>query len=237
MPSLKSVTAFMALMSIVLASPVDLDRRDKGGVPNAHASANATGSANSNRFVVGHAASSMDLDKRDKGGIPNANASANAMGSANRNGTHRASSADIDRRDKGGVPNAHASANATGSANRNGTHRASSADLDRRDKGGVPNANANANATGSANSKKFRVDQVSGKKYQKNGPGSMLQTYQKYGSGAPSDVIKAAAAQSSGTAKGSVAAIPEAWDVEYLSPVTVGGTDMMLDFDTGSADL
>ncbi|KAJ9631029.1 hypothetical protein H2203_001557 [Taxawa tesnikishii (nom. ined.)] len=38
-------------------------------------------------------------------------------------------------------------------------------------------------------------------------------------------------------AKGSVAATPEAYDMTYLSPVTIGGQTFNLNFDTGSADL
>jgi hypothetical protein len=41
----------------------------------------------------------------------------------------------------------------------------------------------------------------------------------------------------SATQTGSVVTNPEAFDVRYLCPVSVGGTTMFLDFDTGSADL
>jgi aspergillopepsin I len=64
----------------------------------------------------------------------------------------------------------------------------------------------------------------------------MMQTFNKYakvGAVAPSKVQSAAAASQSG----SVSASPEQYDSSYLCPVNVGGTTMMLDFDTGSADL
>jgi hypothetical protein len=57
--------------------------------------------------------------------------------------------------------------------------------------------------------------------------------YKKFGKDAPSHVVAAAAAVT-----GSVTATPEdAYDSEYLAPVTVGSTTLNLDFDTGSADL
>lgn len=61
----------------------------------------------------------------------------------------------------------------------------------------------------------------------------MARTYAKYNAVMPVDVANAAAA----AVTGSVAANPEEYDAEYLCPVNVGGTTMMLDFDTGSADL
>ncbi|KAG8629262.1 hypothetical protein KVT40_003127 [Elsinoe batatas] len=63
---------------------------------------------------------------------------------------------------------------------------------------------------------------------------SMLNTYAKYGKldAAPADVKAAAAAQ-----QGTVVANPEDNDESYLSPVTVGGNVLNLDFDTGSSDL
>ena len=82
----------------------------------------------------------------------------------------------------------------------------------------------------------FEVQQVAGPKYFMNGPMQMLSTYNKFahvGAKAPSEVIAAAAAAQSGE----VTASPEQYDQAYLCPVTVGSSQLNLDFDTGSADL
>ncbi|EKD18302.1 uncharacterized protein L3040_004741 [Drepanopeziza brunnea f. sp. 'multigermtubi'] len=46
-----------------------------------------------------------------------------------------------------------------------------------------------------------------------------------------------AATNATGAGNGLVTATPEAGDVEYLSPIMVGGQTMNMDFDTGSSDL
>ncbi|KAI9052856.1 hypothetical protein LZ554_003129 [Drepanopeziza brunnea f. sp. 'monogermtubi'] len=46
-----------------------------------------------------------------------------------------------------------------------------------------------------------------------------------------------AATNATGSGNGLVTATPEAGDVEYLSPIMVGGQTMNMDFDTGSSDL
>lgn len=100
----------------------------------------------------------------------------------------------------------------------------------------------------------FQIEQVEHGKVLKSGPLAMMKAYNKYakvGAQAPSDVVAAAAAVQSG----SVTANPESvcclasfvlprtltniaqYDASYLSPVKVGGQTLMLDFDTGSADL
>lgn len=80
----------------------------------------------------------------------------------------------------------------------------------------------------------FSLTQVSKGVQLKSGPIQMAKTYQKYQVEIPSDVQAAAAA----AVTGSATATPEdAYDSLYLTPVTVGTTQMMLDFDTGSADL
>ncbi|KAI4106201.1 MAG: hypothetical protein L6R37_002288 [Teloschistes peruensis] len=66
----------------------------------------------------------------------------------------------------------------------------------------------------------------------KSGPAKMLSTYAKYNATAPQDVINAAQAND-----GSVTTTPEQYDTEYLTPVTIGGQTLNLDFDTGSSDL
>lgn len=85
--------------------------------------------------------------------------------------------------------------------------------------------------------KQFSVQQQAHGKVLKNGPIALNKAYQKYakmGAVAPTEVAAAAAAA---TQTGSVKATPEQYDQAYLSPVTVGGKTLMLDFDTGSADL
>lgn len=57
-------------------------------------------------------------------------------------------------------------------------------------------------------------------------------TYKKFGKEVPAAVERAAASQT-----GSVTASPQEYDSEYLAPVTIGGETIVLDFDTGSADL
>lgn len=75
----------------------------------------------------------------------------------------------------------------------------------------------------------FSFNQVLRGTYRKNGPIQMAKVYNKYKGTAPSDVQSAAAAVVTGT----VAATPEdEYDSLYLCPVTVGGTELQLDFDT-----
>ena len=78
----------------------------------------------------------------------------------------------------------------------------------------------------------FKLDQTVRKPFILSGPAAMAKVYAKYGKPVPA-VIAAAAANNDGT----VTADPEEYDSEYLCPVTVGGTTLNLDFDTGSSDL
>ena len=78
----------------------------------------------------------------------------------------------------------------------------------------------------------FRLDQTVRKPFILSGPAAMAKTYAKYGKAVP-EVIAAAAANNDGT----VTADPEEYDSEYLCPVSVGGTTLNMDFDTGSSDL
>lgn len=63
-----------------------------------------------------------------------------------------------------------------------------------------------------------------------NIPGVYASALNKYGATVPQNVKDAAGS-------GSVIAKPEEEDSQYLTPVTVGGKVLNLDFDTGSADL
>ncbi|KAL8709381.1 MAG: hypothetical protein Q9220_005875 [cf. Caloplaca sp. 1 TL-2023] len=78
----------------------------------------------------------------------------------------------------------------------------------------------------------FIVHQTTPKPFKKSGPAAMLATYGKYNAAAPEDVVKAAAAND-----GTVTTTPTQYDSEYLTPVTIGGQTLNLDFDTGSSDL
>ena len=78
----------------------------------------------------------------------------------------------------------------------------------------------------------FRLDQTVRKPFILSGPSALAKTYAKYRKPVPA-VIAAAAANNDGT----VTANPEQYDSEYLCPVSVGGTTLNLDFDTGSSDL
>lgn len=82
--------------------------------------------------------------------------------------------------------------------------------------------------------KTFSVVQVEKGKYYKNGAIAIAKTFQKYNKEVPAVVAAAAAAAATGEVS---ATSDDAYDSEYLCPVSVGGTTMELNFDTGSADL
>ncbi|KAL4816890.1 aspartic protease pep1 [Aspergillus spinulosporus] len=63
-----------------------------------------------------------------------------------------------------------------------------------------------------------------------NLPAIYANALSKYGGNVPPHLQDA-------MAHGSAVTTPEQYDIEYLTPVDVGGTTMNLDFDTGSADL
>lgn len=81
-------------------------------------------------------------------------------------------------------------------------------------------------------SKAFTVFQSVEKAFLLSGPATVLSTYKKFNVQAPADVVSAAANND-----GTVSASPTEYDSQYLTPVTVGGQTLNLDFDTGSADL
>lgn len=63
----------------------------------------------------------------------------------------------------------------------------------------------------------------------------MSQAYRKWGFDMPTTLNKVSIKAATGT--GTTAAVPEPNAAEYLSPVSIGGQPMVLDFDTGSSDL
>lgn len=78
----------------------------------------------------------------------------------------------------------------------------------------------------------FTVHQSVRKPFIKSGPAAVAAVYVKYGKTVPVDVAQAAASND-----GTVTTTPEQYDSEYLTPVTIGGQTLNLDFDTGSSDL
>lgn len=80
--------------------------------------------------------------------------------------------------------------------------------------------------------KAFTIHQSVAKEFIQSGPAAVLSTYRKFSKPAPDDVVAAAAAND-----GVVSASPTAYDLQYLTPVTIGGQTVNLDIDTGSADL
>ncbi|KAI4271168.1 MAG: hypothetical protein LQ337_006203 [Flavoplaca oasis] len=77
----------------------------------------------------------------------------------------------------------------------------------------------------------FIVHQTVPKPFKKSGPAEILSTYGKYNASAPENVVNAAYAND-----GIVLADPTRYDIEYLSPVTIGGQTLTVNFDTGSSD-
>lgn len=80
--------------------------------------------------------------------------------------------------------------------------------------------------------KNFSVQQTTPKPTLKSGAAAVAATFYKYGKQPPADVKAAATAND-----GSVTTSPTQYDSQYLTPITVGGQQLTLDFDTGSSDL
>jgi aspergillopepsin I len=78
----------------------------------------------------------------------------------------------------------------------------------------------------------FSVTQKLNTKFVRNGPAAYARAFKKYNKPLPHDLAVATGND------GSVTASPEdAYDSEYLCPVSIDGQTLALDFDTGSADL
>lgn len=82
----------------------------------------------------------------------------------------------------------------------------------------------------------FSLQQVVGPTIFKNGAMQVQRTYQKFNVEVPTNVSSAAKVAAA-LQSGSATANPQAYDEEYLVPVTIGGQTLQLDFDTGSSDL
>jgi aspergillopepsin I len=78
----------------------------------------------------------------------------------------------------------------------------------------------------------FSVKQKLNTKFVRNGSAAYARAFKKYNKPLPHDLAVATGND------GSVTASPEdAFDSEYLCPVSIDGQTLALDFDTGSADL
>ncbi|KAI0000737.1 Asp-domain-containing protein [Xylariaceae sp. FL0662B] len=89
----------------------------------------------------------------------------------------------------------------------------------------------------------FTVHQVRNPNHVKNGALALAKAYRKYGAPVPEYLVHAlnrtsAAAKAKRAGSGSAKTTPEADDLEYLTPVSIGtpAQTLNLDFDTGSAD-
>ncbi|KAH0536152.1 hypothetical protein FGG08_006956 [Glutinoglossum americanum] len=80
----------------------------------------------------------------------------------------------------------------------------------------------------------FKVKRVRNPHFEPNGPAELKRAYGKYGFSRPTSFDRRLAPRN-GTGK--VENAPVFKDKEFLSPVTIGGQDFLLNFDTGSSDL
>lgn len=88
--------------------------------------------------------------------------------------------------------------------------------------------------------KDFTVTQVHNPHYVRNGAAALAKAYRKYGAPMPDYLTSALNhTYTKRAATGSAVTTPEPYDVEYLTPVSIGtpAQTLNLDFDTGSSDL
>lgn len=89
----------------------------------------------------------------------------------------------------------------------------------------------------------FSVSQVRKHKYQRNGAFALANAYLKFGKTVPTYILTAVELTTNATLNrrattGSAVTTPETGDTEYLTPVSIGKNNQVLnlDFDTGSSD-
>jgi len=85
----------------------------------------------------------------------------------------------------------------------------------------------------------FSVGQVRNTRYVRHGPIALAKAYHKYGVPIPDDLASAIASLLQKRSTGSETTTPAEYDVEYLTPVSIGTPPQVLnlDFDSGSSDL
>lgn len=83
----------------------------------------------------------------------------------------------------------------------------------------------------------YKLDRVRAGRKNRNGVAEMERAYRKYGFSVPQSMHQAAINATIRVAQeGETEATPEEGDAMFLAPVTVGGQELMINFDTGSAD-
>jgi hypothetical protein len=96
----------------------------------------------------------------------------------------------------------------------------------------------------------FKISRIRQRNFVRNGAVAIRKSYAKYGiqgndvapslniptSLAPLDLATSSGSGSSSD-NGDVSATPSQSDAEFLSPVSVGGQTLVMDFDTGSSDM
>lgn len=96
----------------------------------------------------------------------------------------------------------------------------------------IPITTPFANSTSTTSNKSYSIAAKHNGHYSRNGTADLLRAYNKFHltPKEPDSVLRRRQV-------GSVEAVPDSDNVQYLSPVSVGGQVMNLDFDTGSSDL
>ena len=92
---------------------------------------------------------------------------------------------------------------------------------------------------GTTKSGSASLKQIRNPHYVRHGPIALAKAYQKYGASISDDLRAAVAKIHSKRDTGSAETTPQQFDVEYLTPVSIGSPAQVLnlDFDTGSSDL